>query len=99
MLSLSFIVQYCTVLYMQYQVLRVQYCTVLVPGTGIYRQILNFCSGSPCPAKPDEVDSTPTLDLETPIRDKSIPHFSKNRSFTNLLGVNEVNDLFLKNEV
>ena len=40
------------------------------------------------------------VDLETPIRDKSIPHFSKkNRSFTNLLGVNEVNDLFLKNEV
>ena len=47
----------------------------------------------------NEVDSIPTLDLETPIRDKSIPHFSRNRSFTNLLGVNEVNDLFLKNEV
>ena len=25
----------------------------------------------------NEVDSIPTLDLETPIRDKSIPHFSK----------------------
>ena len=73
----------------------------------------------------NEVDSIPTFDLETPIRDKSIPHFSKidhlliypnfrprnadsghiytsffkNRSFTNLLGVNEVNDLFLKIEV
>ncbi len=35
---------------------------------------------------------------KSPIRDKSIPLF-KNRSFTNLLAANEVNDLFLNNEV
>ena len=45
----------------------------------------------------NEVDSIPTLD---PADSGQIyTSFFKNRPFTNLLGVNEVNDLFLKNEV